>query len=700
MFRWVPYPFLRITPLLLLGVGIAKWVRIEWAVMLLAIAFLIFSVLRFFIGNRTFSKYHFWVGSVAALCILFLGIIRTHQHDSSHNPTHFIHHNDTIDYYIATVTDHPEPKKNSYQVELNVEYVFLNKKDQGLSCTGKVLAYQPKADSSELMEFGDQILIKGAPSIVSLPKNPAEFDYQQYLTYQNIYHQHYLPASDWVLIQADVYPSWLGISGIWRNRCRDILLHYIKDAKAQGIALAITLGLKSHLDREVQEAYAATGAMHVLAVSGLHVGIIYVIISFLFGRLQQVPKVGRTLYIIICLTGLWTYALVTGLSPSVQRAAVMFSFIIISATIKRQSNIYNTLACSAFVLLWADPFILYSVGFQLSYLAVFGIVYMQPRIYAWFTPSTKIVDWAWQLTSVSIAAQIATFPLGIYYFHQFPIYFWISNIVVIPGALIMLPSGLATLLTGFVAPPLAKVCGWLLETVIQLVNTLVSLIQQIPGSTIERVSITPAQTWLLYLAVVFLLLLLHYRKLRYLALAVASLFSVVTMQTAKMYQQYQEMSITIYSVKEDTHLDFTQGFTNLHVGSWTSSAQYHILPNHIQKGVHTEFVSDTISHPTLLYTSEQEVEMMRWQGKTMVIIREPLYRNKPAQPIRVDYVIVAHNAIRELAHLNNFFSYNQLIIDGTNSYYTAQKLANEAAHKHIAYHSVPVQGAITIPWKP
>ncbi|MEQ9442867.1 MAG: ComEC/Rec2 family competence protein [Cyclobacteriaceae bacterium] len=700
MFRWVPYPFLRIAPLFMLGIGVASWVNSQLAIFTFIITFLAYSAFTFFGNARSFSRLHPWVGSFAAFCLILLGIIRAHQHDTTRQSDHLLHFTDTADYYIATVIDHPEPKKNSYRVTLDIEHIFNKKAGQGLSQSARVIVYQPKADSSWLMHFGDRVLVKGIPDPVELPKNPAEFNYKQYLAYQGIHHQQYLRASNWTLMEANVRPYWLGLTGNWRHQCRDKLLQYIKNPQAQGIALAITLGLKSHLEREVQEAYAATGAMHVLAVSGLHVGIIYLILNFLLAPFRQLPKVGTAIYITGCIVGLWLYALLTGLSPSVQRAAVMFTFIIIGSTLRRQSDIYNTLACSAFLLLWIDPFLLYSVGFQLSYLAVFGIVYLQPRIYAWCSPNTKVMDWLWQLTSVSIAAQIATFPLGMYYFHQFPIYFWISNVVVIPGALLILPLGLATLFTGFTVPALAKVCGWVLEHLIQFVNTLVALIQQLPGSTIEQIAITPVQTGLLYLIIVFFILLFHYRRLRYFSLAVASLALVVAIQAAHMYRQHQEISMTVYNVKDDTHLDFTQGFTNLHRGSWDTNAQYHVLPNHIQKGLQTEYVSDTLAHPALQYASGREIEMLHWQGKTIAIIREQLNRSKPEQPVSVDYLIVAHNAIRKLAHLNDYFSYQQLIIDGTNSRYTTQKLVNEADREHIACHAVSLQGALTIPWKP
>lgn len=158
--------------------------------------------------------------------------------------------------------------------------------------------------------------------------------------------------------------------------------------------------------------------------------------------------------------------------------------------------------------------------------------------------------------------------------------------------------------------------------------------------------------------------------------------------------------MTVYNVKDDTHLDFTRGFTNLHWGPWNTNAQYHVLPNHIQKGLQTEYVSDTLAHPALQYASGREIEMLHWQGKAIAIIREPLDRNKPEQPLSVDYLIVAHNAIRKLTHLNDYFSYQQLIIDGTNNRYTTQKLVNEADREHIACHAVSLQGALTIAWKP
>ena len=700
MFRWLPYPFLRFTPFFILGIGLAQYVTTELAIGTLVGLFLAYCVATFLLPKMLFSRYHPVIALVAVTILVLLGILRTQQHDESSRTDHLLHFTDTADYYIGTVVEYPEQKKNSYKTTLSIDYVFSADEGKSSPLTAEVNIYQPKADSSRLLQFGDRILVKGLPREIESPKNPAEFDYRQFLAYQGIFHQQYLRTDDWIKIASNTQPKWLGLAGKWRNRCRKIILKFVPHREAQGIALAITLGLKSHLERDVQTAYAAAGAMHILAVSGLHVGIIYLIISFLFKPLSQLPKFGVALHALLCALSLWAYAALTGFSPSVQRAAVMFTFIIMGAALQRQNSIYNTLACSAFFLLWVNPFLVYSVGFQLSYLAVFGIVYLQPRIAAWVSPNNKLLNYFWQLTAVSIAAQLATFPLSLYYFHQFPSYFWLSNIVVIPAALVMLPLGLATLAAGFMLTSLAKGIGFLLGTFIELINASVTFIQQLPGSTIEGISITSLQTWLLYFTIIFILALFHYRRLRYFTMGVVSLLLVVAIRVLDVYQQSQEVSMTVYHVKDNTHVDFTRGFSNLHLGEWNSSAEYHVLANHIQKGVQTQFLSDFVSQGEIQRRSQEGIELIEFRRKLVAVIHEKLLRKNLKEPIRVNYLIVAKNSVRNLSVLSSYFRYDQLIIDGTNSYYVSRKLAEEAEQKHITYHSVPVQGALTINWEP
>ena len=209
------------------------------------------------------------------------------------------------------------------------------------------------------------------------------------------------------------------------------------EGKQLKVASALLLGYRENLDKELVKSYASAGAMHVLAVSGLHVGILYLLLTRIFSFLKKVKKVknGKFILTILIVSFLWFYAIMTGLSASVMRATTMFSFIVIgNELLNRKTSIYNTLAVSAIILMIINPFIVYQVGFQLSYVAVVGIVYLQPKLNRLFYSRYKLVRGVWAITCVSLAAQIATFPLSLHYFHQFSTYFFISNLIVIPAS--------------------------------------------------------------------------------------------------------------------------------------------------------------------------------------------------------------------------------------------------------------------------
>lgn len=397
---------------------------------------------------------------------------------------------------------------------------------------------------------------------------------------------------------------------------------------------------------------------------------------------------------LICLLALWSYALLTGMSASVMRAATMFSFIIVAGATRRQTNIYNTIAASAFFLLLYDPMLLLSVGFQLSYLAVLGIVYLQPKIYRWFTPNSKWLDWLWGLTAVSIAAQLATFPLGLYYFQQFPVYFWLSNILVIPAAYVILSLGLLSFLVGFALPSFIFYPTWLLEKSIQLVNWGVKSIEQLPTSVLKNIFFSPAETVALYLAIVFLLMLLYYRRFRFVWMLSACLVLIAASRSLHIYRINRQTSITFYHVPKESRMDFSRGRHVLHLGDENPKAMYHIAANHVYRSALPEFLADSAAFEKLAMRDWHNLRLFVWQGKKIAMVREKFDRSlKLSEPLEVDLVVVCNNAIYQLNDLDRYLSYRQLIIDSSNSYYRASKLSTEAEEKKIAYHCVPLQGA-------
>ena len=369
------------------------------------------------------------------------------------------------DFYQCAIIEPVKEKTNSYQLTLLINAKSI---DSVWSFSkGKALIYIEKDSLSSKLKFGDKLLIKGNLNVLEPPKNPKEFDYKKHLENRSIYQQGYLASDDWRLLGS----KSKGLD-VFANDARQFLLSSLQSNGIEGdqyaIASALILGSKDELDFEVKQAYATAGAMHVLAVSGLHVGIIFLILNTLLSILDTSKK-GRVVKAIILLIVLWSYAFITGISPSVLRAATMFSFVITGTVLNRKSSIYNTLAASAFFLLIINPNLLFEVGFQLSYIAVLGIVYLQPLIYKRIYTRWWLLDKVWAITAVSIAAQIATLPLTLYYFNQFPTYFMLSNLLVIPSAVVILSLGILLFITSPI-PAISERLGWVLNKFIEGLN--------------------------------------------------------------------------------------------------------------------------------------------------------------------------------------------------------------------------------------
>ncbi|HYG19850.1 MAG TPA: ComEC/Rec2 family competence protein, partial [Ohtaekwangia sp.] len=444
MFFWIPYAFIRIVVFfiagILVGIYYPESIPLEYAVILFFSsvgAYFLIAYLSRFAKQKMINP-----GFAGLLAILLAGYLNVHLKTDADRDDHFARLSDQPGYYKAVVTGYATERNKTWRMEVRVTAV---KQDSAWQVsTGMVMLYLSKADFTEPFEYGDVLLVNGSPQAVKPPSNPGEFDYQKFLSYKNIYHQHFLRKGNVARIGSvpDNPVTKLAIDArIWAD---STLRKFVSGEREQAIASALVLGITDGLDNDLLNAYAATGAMHVLAVSGLHISIIYLIILTLFKPFNKSVS-GRWTLAFISLLILWIYAFITGLSPSVLRAVTMFSFVALAKPWKQKVNIYNTLGASAFFLLLFDPYMIMSVGFQLSYLAVLGIVYIQPKMYLLWEPKHRLVDQIWKVTTVSIAAQIATLPLGLLYFHQFPNYFLLANLLVIPGSFIVLVGGLAIL---------------------------------------------------------------------------------------------------------------------------------------------------------------------------------------------------------------------------------------------------------------
>ena len=441
--------------------------------------------------------------------------------------------------YSATVLEILQEKPKSYQSVLKISAFFRN--DSVFKTNEKVMVYFAKSEKASRLKPGEQIVFDKTPQPVENSIDLNGFDYAGYLERKRIYRQVYLPDSRW--IESGMFThNFLILAERTRLQMLEIFRKQDLGEKEFNVLSALTLGYKRGLDPETKRVFSAAGAMHVLAVSGLHVGIVFMILSFFLSFLKK-RKRGEIAYLLVMITSLWCFAFLTGLSPSVSRAAAMFTIVVIASVFKKSSNIYQSLVASAFVLLLLNPNNLFEVGFQLSYAAVFGIVFLQPRLNKIFTFRFRVSRYFWALLTTSVAAQIATFPLSAFYFNQFPTFFWVSNLVVIPAAGILIPLGISLLFFGgipLIAVPLTKITGFVLQFVIQFLET----VEKFPLSVLEF-SVHRIELIFLYLTMFFSFIFIASKKKVFLKRAIFLLFILLSTSFAiKLTQFAKKQEIT------------------------------------------------------------------------------------------------------------------------------------------------------------
>lgn len=554
-------PFIRLVVPFCIGIVCSSYFPKDIASPLL-VAFLSASL---FSTTLTFAFLKFknysnrWVsGTFYSLSLAFMGYLLSVIQIEKFNSNHFSNHistNTTSPYFFsATITDEPTLTQKAIKLEVNIHQVLTD--SLITKTTGKCILFL-KTDSTKQLSIGDTLSFNQTPKEISPPKNPEEFNYKRYLFHHHIYHQVFIRSNQVKISPAKrklhLYTQAYEI----RNTFLDFFKNQEFTPEEFAVISALLLGKKDDLNEELMQAYSSAGAMHVLAVSGLHVGIIFLLLNsiLLFPKTRSFWRVSKSLLLLI---GIWSYAFISGLSPSVIRAATMFSFIIIGRTFSKSTNIYNTLALSAFCILLIKPFMLMEVGFQLSYLAVFGIVYLQPKIYAVIKSKYWLIDKCSEITAVSIAAQIATAPLGLLYFHQFPNYFFLSNLIVIPAAFCIVVLGITVLVLAPITL-LSDLIAQLLAIIISLLNQIVSYIEKLPFSIVGEINISVLETWSIYLIVILFSLSISKRKVKLFitSLCVSLLFLVF--QAYENNTLIHKKSIVFYSINKHKAIDFIKG---------------------------------------------------------------------------------------------------------------------------------------------
>jgi len=706
MFQWTPYIFLRWVFFLIVGILLSLFFPYIHQTLLYvgAVAWLAYLLCWFMFTNEQSRRYTIVFGILVALILISVGSLRTAQFTAQSNPLHFMNQ-DILEAYQGKIVTDVQERSKSFRTQLEVQKVLV--KGTWKPATGRIMVYFRKSEGYTLpknLGYGSLILTNTQPQKLSPSKNPEGFDYQSYLFYQNIYHQHFINETQYKIIgkELSALDNFWALSYTIKEKGLAILKKHLPESTRFATASALLLGVKDYLDDDLRAAYSGSGLMHLLAVSGLHVGLVMWMISWVFAPLKK-TLLGKYVFLILVVSLLNIYAFITGLSPSVLRAVLMFTLVLVAITFERKGLIYNNISISAFILLIFNPFLLASVSFQLSYLALLGIVYLQPKIYAWLEVKNYWIDKAWELTSVSIAAQIGTAPLAIYYFHQFPNYFILANLLVLPFAGLVLGLGIVLLLFDFI-PYLSDGLGFVFYHLIGAVNGVAYFIQKLPGAVSLGWYLSATETFLLYLFLFFFLLLWAKRKLYYLGLAVLALAIFQASMAVRYFENASQKQLVIFHTPRQAHFNVIMGresyflAKNNELLSDSSSFSFNIEPYWLRRGVgkvYKETFQETSFQMPFGYQTQDKWSIFKVENKLFLLLHQRLYESDYASisTLKPDYVVIQNNALGELSAISEVIKIPYLVIDASNGRFLAQRIEEEAKDRKLPCWNIGEKGA-------
>lgn len=687
---WKKAPFIRLLLPLIAGI-VLQW-YLQFSLPFIVTTFLFFSVsyLLFLVLPIAFRfKIQAVQGLVIQLLIAALGAWLTWQQDVRHQDKWYGNYYKSGSYLVVRIDEPLIEKNKSFKADGYVETVVQDGK--AIAATGKLLLYFSKDSIKTDLKYGDRIIIHKDLQSVKNSGNPGAFNYQRYAAFQGIFHNVFLQKKDWVVLNESSKSRFKQFIFSARAYVLGVLQKTIRTGKDElGIAEALLIGYTNDLDKDLVQAYSNTGVVHIIAISGMHLALIYVLLVWLFAKILGINK-SKWLQLVLILACLWMFSILTGASPSVLRAAVMFSFIAVGKNFYKQASIYNSLAASAFVLLCYNPYYLWAVGFQLSYLAVLSIVIFQKPIYNCIYIKNKWLDKAWQLMAVSISAQLLTFPVCIYYFHQFPNLFLISNMIAVPLSGLILYAEIVLVAFSWI-PFIGTYAGKLVAALVGLMNKIILWINELSFAVWDKIPATVLSTWLLYSVVAGFGAWLILKQKKYFKMAVVTLLAFVMQNFYNNWQTSKQQKLIVYNVPRYKAIDFINGNQYQFVGDSILLQDgllqnFHLKPGRISQQLDTR--SDSL-------TGVFKQGMFYQFNNKKILMVDTALNFTPADPkIHLDLIIISKNPKILIALLAKTFNCKLFVFDASNPAWKIEKWKQECRALNLNYYSIPETGAFT-----
>lgn len=657
-YPWNRIPFLRLLLPFCGGVLTAWYLAppvLYWQLLtaIAAVLLLLYTVLPL----KQRFRYSILSGLCSFLLFFSIGGWRCEQQDIRQQPGWFGQHFTDSSGFIAVLEEPPVEKPKSVKTTARIRYLL----QQGttLPVQGQLLLYFKKDSSNEKLRYGTILLFRKIPQLIKNTGNPGGFDFARYALFQGITHQLYLQPGDYQLLPGnDEHPLKKQLLA-GTAHITDVLTRYIPGKREAGLAEALLIGYKNDLDPELVQAYANTGVVHIIAISGLHLGLIYGLLLLLLRPLRHHKKL-KWLHPLLIIACLWAFSLLAGAQPSVLRSALMFSCLVAGEAVGRKSSVINTLLASAFGLLCFNPYWLWDLGFQLSYAAVLSILLFMKPVYNWLYIKNKILDYAWQMNAVTLSAQVLTLPVSICHFHQFPVSFLITNFFAVPlSSAILLAEILLCCIT--FSPFLAALTGRLISNAITLMNSFVERVEAIPYAVWKGLQISTTQTICLTLLLIAGAAGLQEKSKPAMRVALFFLLFFLGERTLSFITAGSQQKIIVYSAASFKAIDFISGRNTFFLGDST------LLQNEKSR----RFYLDPAR--TLFRVSERQAGFLyyapcyRFGGMNILWLDKPVsYPECPPESRQViDLLILSGNPRLYMSGLANALRIRQVVADAT-----------------------------------
>ena len=665
--------------------------------------FNIFIVIGICIGLRAFrylsiARQYFWSplqGALLMLLVMQVGAWMAWQQDVRHDAHWFGHSLNSSTQLICTVDAPLQAKPYGYKTTAQV----IGKVDHGKmqSANGAVVVFIRSTDSTLCLQPGDRVICNNTLQPIRNSGNPGAFDYAQYMAAQNIFHQVWLSQTNVRKLHRG-HLSWMNrVLNSCRQYCVRTFQRYIPAAREAGLGEALLIGYKDDLDKLLVQAYTQAGVVHIIAISGMHLLLLYEALLWLLQALPE-KRFSKLFKAIFILSVLWGFALLTGGSASVLRATVMYTFITVERlAINRYTNRYNLLAASAFLLLCYQPMLLLDVGFQLSYLAVLSLMLFQRPIAGIWLVKGRVRGFLWNMTTTTLAAQVLTIPVSLYYFHQFPNLFLIANLLALTLSEIAMYVSIALLSVGW-WPWLAQWVGKLLYGLLYAMNAIVNFISHLPYAITQDVYVNAVEVYCLYgaLGAMAAWLLLRYKyafRVGVLCCCAAALVHAYVLFAAN-----QQRTLLVYNIARHTAIDYVQGRSVAFTGDTalmhdTALQQQVVLPARLPY-----YVSQTtsFSNPLPVQDTASPLRILQFAGRRMVIVQGKLPAALPAKKFKTDYILLSHNPEVGISQLLQMFDTGLIIFDASSPPYKIKQWKNDCEALTLRFFSVPEQGAFVV----